>query len=234
MRIAICDSYEEDIEETKSLLIVFTKKYSFDIEVICFNTTEELLEDTSCFDIVFLESKYPKSMNGIELGKQLKLKDQQNHLIFLTRFHDLMGEGYKIHAERYLMKPISQDCFNSELISVIAEYRLARPYLTDSRLKVRTLYYSDINYIEHIERKTHVHYLNKVTDTSITLTEWLELLKLKPFIKSHNSYIVNLEKVAKIEFNQVVLLNNEAIPLSRGCRKKFTAVYFAMLNRKSQ
>lgn len=92
----------------------------------------------------------------------------------------------------------------------------------DSRERILVrIPFEEIYFIEAFNRKTrYVLHTDVYTDNS-TLTE-RELLLDRRFVRCHNAYIVNVEKIIRISYgkNEIQLKNKDIIPISRAKKKQ--------------
>ena len=72
----------------------------------------------------------------------------------------------------------------------------------------------DILYIERIQRYSYIHTPYEVIKTSLKIKDLLQQLTL-PFIRTHNSYIINAQYVKELKRIHVILQNQHSIPISR-------------------
>jgi two-component SAPR family response regulator len=64
--------------------------------------------------IVFLDIEMP-GMSGMELAEELKRISPQTKIIFVTGFQQYAVEAFSIHADGYLMKPVTADKIHKEM-----------------------------------------------------------------------------------------------------------------------
>lgn len=135
-------------------------------------------------------------------------------------------EGYKINVERYFIKPINQSEFNLEMQIIIKKYCNNQLGFFDSKICNGKIYFKDIIYIESINRKTNIHFFNeKIVQTTYSMRHWDEVLILSFFAHPCKSFITNLNYVSGLEKKNIILLNEECIPLSRKYKNQFIISY---------
>ena len=163
-------------------------------------------------DLIFLDVNMPE-ISGIELLKKIKVKPL---VIFTTAYEQYAVESYKFDATDYLLKPIDFEDFQTSMnkvkkaISKIQESYTSETFIfIKDGTKTIKLFYADIellkgcgNYVEFITK-------SKKYSSRITFTQLLEKLPRHIFERVHNSFIINIEKIDKIEHNQITLGNNK-------------------------
>lgn len=76
---------------------------------------EELKKDNRKPDIAFLDIEMP-GMTGMELAKEMKKKSPNTRLVFVTGFTQYAVEAFSMHADGYVMKPVTKEKIQAELI----------------------------------------------------------------------------------------------------------------------
>ncbi len=100
-------------------------------------------------------------------------------------------------------------------------------YTICTRELITKIRVSDIYYLE-----TRGHHIKIYTETEIyrkygTLNKELETLSRFNFLKCNQSYVVSLTKIKSIYHHEIILINNQKIPMSR---KYATQVILAFYN----
>jgi DNA-binding LytR/AlgR family response regulator len=180
-------------------------------------------------DLAFLDIQMP-GMNGLELSKQL---GEDTKIIFTTAFPQYALEGFRVDALDYLLKPISFEEFTravtraEEWFSMKRAAQSGTENSTPQNLIVRSDYkqyiipIDTIVYIEGIRDYIRIHTEEGGSiQTLMNLKTAEELLPSNCFARVHRSYIVNLEKVIKIERTNIVF-GNVTIPISDTYKKQF-------------
>jgi two-component system, LytTR family, response regulator len=190
-------------------------------------------------DLVFLDVQMPK-LDGFEV---LELIDPSVAVIYVTAYDQYAMRAFDAHAVDYLLKPFSPDRFKKALerarqrlgepvpvkpriaaseLSAAArapEQRLERIVVKDGA-KVHIIPIEKLDYVEAQDdyvalRSEKKNYLKQQTISSVE-----NQLDPKKFVRIHRSYIVNLERIARIEpytkdSRVAVLTDGTQLPVSR-------------------
>lgn len=179
-------------------------------------------------DVAFLDIQMP-GLNGLELSK---LVGDDTKVIFTTAFPQYALEGFKVDALDYLLKPISFEEF-SRAVAKAAEWfsmkRAAKSGVPDeepqnlivkSEYKQYIIPIETIVYIEGIRDYIRIHTDDSAVQTLMNLKTAEELLPANRFARVHRSYIVNVDKVKKIERTRIVF-GDVVVPISDTYKEPF-------------
>jgi two-component system LytT family response regulator len=190
-------------------------------------------------DLVFLDVQMPK-LDGFEV---LELIDSSVAVIYVTAYDQYAMRAFDAHAVDYLLKPFSVDRFKKALER--AKQRLGEPVPATPRIsatelsaaarapeqklerivvkdgaKVHIIPLEKLDYVEAQDdyvalRSEKKNYLKQQTISSVE-----SQLDPKKFVRIHRSYIVNLERIARIEpytkdSRVAVLTDGTQLPVSR-------------------
>jgi two-component system LytT family response regulator len=192
-------------------------------------------------DLVFLDVQMPK-LDGFEV---LELIDAPVAVIFVTAYDQYAMRAFDASAVDYLLKPFAADRLKKALekvrqrigtapapiaaaeLSAAArppEQKLERVVVKDGT-KVHIIPIDRLDYVEAQDdyialRSEKKNFLKQQTISSIEAQ-----LDPKKFVRIHRSYIVNLERIARIEpytrDSRVAVLNDGAqLPVSRSGHAK--------------
>jgi two-component system, LytTR family, response regulator len=199
-------------------------------------------------DLVFLDVQMPK-LDGFEV---LELIDPGVAVIFVTAYDQYAMRAFDANAVDYLLKPFSSDRFRKALervrlrlgspnppahkisapdLSAAArppEQRLERMVVKDGT-KVHIIPLDKLDYVEAQDdyvalRSEKKNYLKQQTISSVEAQ-----LDPKRFVRIHRSYIVNLERIARIEpytkdSRVAVLHDGTQLPVSRSGHAKLKSL----------
>lgn len=230
MKILIYDDNQTDVEKLKNNINIFFQNNDIDIDICVCPNIEYLYQNIKYFDILFLDIEIDHQ-NGIDIGMKLKKINHNCRIVITTNFKKYSIDGYKINADRYFIKPIDQNEFNIEMETIVKEYLSQFIGFYDKKISPEKIFFKDIIYIEFFDRKTIIHFTSGIkTYTTYNLKHWLELLKDSSFAQTHKSFIVNLNYIIDLKNNEIVLINQETIPLSRHYKKDFLNLYLINLS----
>ncbi|HRO69129.1 MAG TPA: LytTR family transcriptional regulator DNA-binding domain-containing protein [Chitinophagaceae bacterium] len=194
-------------------------------------------------DLVFLDIQMPK-INGFEM---LELIEQPPAVIFTTAFDEYAIRAFEAHAIDYLLKPFNQERFDKavakwsergvssenktmELLETAAQSPSQNNrVVVKNGSKIKIIPTHDIFYLEaaddYVKIHTHEGYFLK----NKTMNYFEQLLDGHQFVRSHRSYIVNVQQITRIDpyekDNHVAVLRSGIkVPVSRGGYGKLKAV----------
>jgi two-component system LytT family response regulator len=186
-------------------------------------------------DLIFLDIQMPK-ISGFEM---LELCDPAPHVIFTTAFDEYAIKAFDAHAIDYLLKPFSQDRFDKAIAKWKEQAGNRVEKNTDELLETASLSPSQHQRIVvkngskiKIIPAADVHYLEAADDYVKIFTQEGYFLKNKTmghfekaldpdqFVRSHRSYIVNIQQITRIDpyekENHIAILRSGAkVPVSR-------------------
>jgi two-component system, LytTR family, response regulator len=199
-------------------------------------------------DLVFLDVQMPKP-DGFGVVEALG-RDRLPHVIFATAFDQYTLRAFEVHALDYLLKPFDRERFREALRharrviradrtrddlagrirSLIEEVRADSPYLrrflVQSKNGARFLKAEDVLFLEasgsYVTLRTEAgdHLLRE------TLNDLEGRLDPRLFVRTHRSYIANLEAIQEIQRHfhgesVLILKGGGRVPVSRGYRDRF-------------
>lgn len=239
MQIVICDDLKEERATLREHIHSFSLTAALDYTIEEYESAECLLNAVKygdiCPDIIFMDI-YMEGMTGMDAAKQMMADGFSGALIFTTTSDSHSIESYKIMADGYLLKPFTRSEFNSNFERAVRNYIESFKtvsFLCD-RLEFR-LYQKDLEFVESTARGSYLHAKGETLRTSKLIAEFAkELLQEEYFLQCHRSCIVNLNFVAKVESDHVLMKSGEKAPLAmqnRQAFKKAVSDYFFLKMR---
>ena len=231
--IAICDDDENDLNIVVRMLedILMEQKISFKLYI--YSSAKKLLQEVKSIDIGILDISM-NELNGIELGKKIKIKFPNVTLMYITSFKDYCVKAINdAHAFSFLCKPLKREKLNKQLIEVINNNYINKENIerifyniNDDKGKEflsKKIVLADILYFEYIKSKRRVAIFleDKAYEFPYVMGKLVDELKEYNFEVNCRGYLVNLEHITKIKGYNVYLDNDEVLPLSQKRAIKF-------------
>jgi len=217
VRIAICDD-EKNIRELIGNKV--TAQYP-EAEIVFCSSGEELLLSDERIDILFLDIQLT-GRNGMETARELRKKEKEVILIFVTAAEEYVFQAFDVGAFYYLVKPIDDVKFNEVLRRAVDELNVQRA----QRAKVKTpeekyvminnagvhskVLIDDIVYAEVFNRKIVIHKMNGTIEYYGKLSD-LEALAGDNFFRPHRAYLINFKYVEKYDATTIYLEQGTAL-----------------------
>lgn len=172
-------------------------------------------------DLLFLDINMPK-LSGFEMLKTLKNPPK---IIVATAYKEFALEGYELQVVDYLLKPFSFQRF-LKAVNTVLEFKpntskSNSPSQDYIEIKVDKKRHR-VKLVEILYIEAHGNYCKVVTKTDTLLTlhkisDFQEELP-KQFMRVHNSFIVNKDKISATEGNRIYI-DGEHIPVGRTYKK---------------
>lgn len=232
MKIVICDDNLNIISEIKEMLNEYSAIKNIPLEISTFDNGKAVLDSNENFNIAILDVEMP-DMNGIALGEELRKRNKQIVLIYLTAHSQYLDSALNLNAARFFEKPIDKDRFFSGMDNALEriDNTTINFFIRDDKTQVRVTAES-IVYIEISHRKTKVVTEDKVYFTTHTLDYFKDRLVSSIFAQPHKSYIINFNFITAYERGEIVLDSQYKIPVSRSKQTEFHKSFVRFMEGK--
>lgn len=235
LSIAICDDEIIFGKKLENVISTYFNKKQLPFEIDLFQSGKEfvnLKDKMAKYHIVFLDINM-KDMDGIETARNLRYMCKDTFVVFVTAFINYTLEGYKVDAIRYILKMDSNfEKSVNECLDAICEkmnYQ-SRFEIFHFQEGIRKVSVRKIVYIESDLHKLNFYILE---DKLCTYTMYETLNNIvglfeKDFVRIHQSYLVNLSYILKMNRCDLILSGGTILPIARArekeVKKKF-AIY---------
>jgi len=235
LSIAICDDAKEDRDKSCQLIKEYFKKREREVDVSVFEEAEALLSDGRDYDLYLLDVIMP-DMSGMQAAERLLKRRRRPVIVFITSSLESAVDGYRVNAAGFLLKPIEESNFRETITRVEAQY-LAPEEPAIEVLHNRVPVALPLKRIAYLESR--LHQVSVVLDDGEMLTVHQKLQELQEklesldgqsrFLRCHQSYLINLSQVSRMEADCFVTLNGRQIPISRNNYKQSKHMYYHYL-----
>lgn len=232
MNIVVCDDNLNIISEIKEMLNEYSAIKNVPLEISTFDNGKAVLDSNENYNIAILDVEMP-DMNGIALGEELRKRNKQIVLIYLTAHSQYLDFALNLNAARFFEKPIDKDRFFSGMDNAIEriDNTTINFFIRDDKTQVRITAES-IVYIEISHRKTKVVTEDKTYFTTHTLDYFKDRLVSSIFAQPHKSYIINFNFITAYERGEIVLDGQYKIPVSRSKQTEFHKSFVRFMEGK--
>lgn len=234
MRIAICD----DEEVQRLLLQKYVEEWARDnkilLETKLFNSGESFWfawEDDRDYDLLILDIEMGQ-LSGMELAADIRRKDEEIPILFVTGYDSYMAQGFEVAALHYLLKPLRKE----KLFGVLDKfYKTKMKKEPEEKLLFRTErgpLSLPVSRIWYIEARAHQCILYTEDETYILCASISEMVRQlctrRAFVRCHRSYLVNVQHISAIVKPELVLDDKRRIPVSRSAEKEVSRVFIEL------
>ena len=206
-----------------SLLESYVEKISF-FELV-FSTENPILAleyiQKNDADLIFLDIQMPE-LSGINF---MKIVGDKLKYILTTAYSEYALEGYEHNVIDYLLKPITFDRFQKSALKAQERFPTNETsansyFFVKSSGQQHKINFDEILYIESIKDYVNIKTDNQeyiVLDTLKSLENQLP----ENFARVHKSFILNLDKIEKIDVRNVFLNSGKEIPIGETYKSEF-------------
>lgn len=229
-KIAVCDDEEALSAQVKDLIT----EWNPSIDVLCFSSGEELLENYQSYEAVFLDIDMA-GMNGIETGKAIRRLDKDIKIVYLTAYRDYVSGAFGVHAFQYLLKPVNKKAIWNVLEEIFrytksGEKKIILDFHTVDGalcLPVESIYFFEYENrkIRIVTDKEQYYMADKIGNVAKRMAEF-------GFSMPHQSFVVNMFHVKNVKNQQIFLDNGMEIPLSQKKQKIWKQELMGYLSKR--
>ena len=229
INIAICDDSLQACIKMQEYILRVQEEIQGDFHLYTFHNAEEMLkglpQDT---DILFLDIVMAKE-TGMDAAKKLRTYNKDVCIIFISSMPQYALEAYGVRAFGFLKKPVEYHTFRSELLEALhtISKKQGIRIVLKSAGNMSVFQTSEIYYAESIGKKLIIHLENLEKEFYLTMNEFEEQVRNSGFFRCHKSFIVNFQYVVNIDSTDVLLSNQEKVPISKHRRKDFLQEFTA-------
>ncbi|MBZ4188513.1 LytR/AlgR family response regulator transcription factor [Niabella beijingensis] len=193
-------------------------------------------------DLIFLDIQMPK-ISGFEM---LELIEEPPAVIFATAFDEYAIKAFEAHAVDYLLKPFDQERFDKAVNKFLAQHKTSQTntqeLLNDVQLpssnnrivvkngsKIKIIPVQEVLYLEAADDFVKIFTKDGYFLKNKTMSFFEAFLPTDMFVRSHRSYIVNIQEITRIDPYEkdghvAILKNGTKINVSRNGYGKLKAV----------
>lgn len=236
MNLLICDDEAAFGTKVERAAAAFFEERRLPVRcTVCRSGAEALARgDLAEYQVALLDVEL-EDMNGIALGRELKQRNPELVLVYISAYLEFAPDGYTVNAFRYILKPNLERALPQCLGEILAEQSRGgrtlpiRQGRTESEIPLEQIYYLESNL-----RKIDVY--GDIRDTPLAsyygkLDELPKELFSNGFLRVGRSFVVNMRYIRSIAGYRVYLRNGAELGVTRS---NYSAIRSAYLEWKGQ
>lgn len=236
LNICICDDEDKILCRMVKLIKEMAEKNSLSLNIYTYHTGEELLFDVinsdKIIDVFFMDVLMP-GISGIETANTLRDKINDVPIVFLTSSKDHVFEALDVMPLHYLLKQdVTTEKIEKVLLKAVgnAELKRKQVFVYKTGKILGNVLFKEILYFEVKNRIIDIHLKNdKVISFYSNMAEVEGQVDDSWFVRSHRSFMVNLENVDYLDGKNLVFTNKETVPVGQKYMKTVKEKYKSFL-----
>ena len=234
-KIAICDDEKPFRDSVKRYVAKYLCEKEVSYEVDTFVSGKEFLElgiELVQYDIIFLDINMDE-IDGIVTAQKIREYSSEVYIVFVTAYINYSLEGYKVDATRYLLKNNTNfddsiyECMDTifHKMNFVVLKKIFKFNECEKDVPVQR-----ILYIESKLHKLEFHIMEnklKVYTLYGTLNELEKEMIDFPFLRIHQSFLVNLKHIKGVIGYKVILSNNQELIIPKARYKDVKNAFVA-------
>ena len=227
--VAICDDTEEERLQAAEYAGRFFEREGIEVHIDTYAAGRELLESGRKYDLYLLDVLMP-GMSGIDAAQALAEDKDHPVVVFITSSLESAVEGYRVEAAGFILKPVEEESFWSTMERVVRR-RLGVKKAVLSVVHNRVNVELPLERLAWFENRLHRVFVKLTDGEVLSVNQKLSELQLvlephSQFLRCHQSYLVNLDYVDKLEDSCFYMRDGQMVPISRNFYKQSKNAYY--------
>lgn len=222
IRIAIVDDEPGVLKYISQRIEQAIAKMNFNAKIDVFSNGNELFEKRKqeYYNIIFLDLEMPEQ-DGLQVAEQIRKNDSDVIIVIISNRDDLVFKTFKYEVSAFIRKKFFEDEIDDILSQVyIKSINKFTKYVLKTE-RGKTFFNSgDIVYVESSNHDVYIHdKMGHKIKVAYTLEKLENVMSSEIFARCHSGIIVNYNYIYSINKDNITLLDNTVIPLSRSRKK---------------
>lgn len=169
-------------------------------------------------DLLLLDVEMP-DISGVEFAQSL---DSSTKVIFISSKKEYAVDAFGVNAVDYILKPVTLPRLTKAILRVQKDIKESdNSFFLKTNEGYQRVEVNELRYVEALGDYVQVFSENNKFILNGTLKAVDSKLPKKDFLRVHRSYIVNLNKIDKLEEGSIII-GKKLIPVGRSYKKEFT------------
>lgn len=234
LNIAVCDDDLIFASKIETILYAISKRKLIDMDIEVFSDGSELWKSITSgknFELLYLDIEMMK-LNGIDLAKKVREHDTNVIIIYISNYDNYFIELFEVEPFRFIKKPVDEKIFLDYFYKAYERIIQNDVYFEYKFNKIpHKLMTKDIIYFESTGRLIIIRHKignEKFYGKLNVVEKQLQNGKI-PFLRIHQSFLVNYRFIREISFTKVVLNDGTELHISEDRQKTIRAKYNELL-----
>lgn len=210
LNFVLCDDNQSILKRLEKMIdsILINNKLSGQV---VFSTTnpDNLLNYIAFhpFDVVILDIDLKSNLSGIDLANTIRTRNKKSYIIFSSAHMEYVMVAYKYKTFDFLAKPITLERLEETIIRLYDDVSAENTCFFKVSNKNGYINSNDIFFIQKDGKKA----IFKTTAGDFSLnSSFADILSRLPnnFVRCHKSFIVNLDKISRIQANNTIVFKD--------------------------
>lgn len=234
LNIAICDDDLIFASKVETLLLQISHDRFIEMSIDVYSDGIELWNEISSgktYELLYLDIEMI-NLNGIDVAKKIRDRNIDSIIIYISGYDNYFIDLFEVEPFRFIRKPVNEkiflEYFQKAYEKIIREDAYFEYKFNKVAYKVLT---RNIMFFESTGRIINIHNQDstgKFYGKLNSIERKLEDGKV-PFLRIHQSYLVNYGFIKEITFSKVVLTNGILLQISEERQKLIRAKYTSFL-----
>jgi len=220
MTVIICDDEVDSSERLEGIIKSILAEKNMSGYTIKKCTCREELEKYPDISLLFIDICLGNE-NGMEIAKEIRRKEKNTPIVFVSSSKEYAVESYDVDAFGYLIKPIQPEKVRHIMNKFLKQEEdyVVRDTRGNEKLRVPL---QNIEYFESMNTSILLHLVNgKQIRTYGKLGNIEKELVDKNFLRCHQSYLINIAHINRIEGACFIMDSGEAAYIRK---RDFTSI----------
>ena len=127
LNVALVEDTNQDLEQFRTVFDAYRQDDENEWALDVFETGRGFLDRfRGQYDLIFLDIELP-DLNGIEIGHEIRKRDTNVVLVYLTKMGQFAINGYEVDAEDYILKPLDEKIFPVKMKKIVRRVLQSKP-----------------------------------------------------------------------------------------------------------
>lgn len=232
--IAICDDDLKMVVHLTKIVEIYAKENDLRVKIDPFFDGIDLISKRKKYDLYLLDIDMP-NLDGIETAKEIRRKDMNCKIIYITNHKDYAHQAFSVKACGYIMKPFGVDEIASELnyfFSTCNKEEIRHQVTFRGKYSELAFTVEEIYYFEIIGKNiVEVVVKDKKELIYCPLNDIFDKVEQYSFTRPHQSIIVNMFYVDKIFQFDILMKNGKKLPVAQKRLPEFRKQLFEYVQK---